>query len=205
MNIGPNLAQAETFLAEAECLNPGPWVAHSRNVALAAQKIAQFHPELDEDLAYVFGLLHDIGRREGVTGMRHTLDGFHFLMHRGFPEAARICLTHSFSYKSMDAALGRWDVSDEEFDFIRSYLTLINFGPYDMLFQLCDAIALAEGICLMEKRLVDAAIRLGTNDFTHKKWQALFDIKAYFEGYIGKSIYAVLPNVIDTTFREIMQ
>ena len=32
------------------------------------------------------GLLHDIGRREGVTGMRHTLDGYRYLLEQGFDD-----------------------------------------------------------------------------------------------------------------------
>ncbi len=64
----PTLTQAQTLLAEAETRNPGPWVAHSINVARAAQLIAERHPDLDPDRAYILGLLHDIGRREGVTG-----------------------------------------------------------------------------------------------------------------------------------------
>ena len=80
----PSAEQAEQLLAEAETRNPGPWVAHSRNVALAARCIAEHCPELDADVAYTLGLLHDIGRQEGVTGMRHTLDGYTFLQDLGF-------------------------------------------------------------------------------------------------------------------------
>ena len=69
----PSLETAEALLAEAAELNPGPWVAHSHNVALAAQCLAKAHPNLEPERAYILGLLHDIGRREGVTSMRHTL------------------------------------------------------------------------------------------------------------------------------------
>jgi HD superfamily phosphodiesterase len=70
----PTLDVAERLLKEAETRNPGPWVAHSKNVALAAKCIAE-HSNLDAEAAYIMGLLHDIGRREGITKMRHTLDG----------------------------------------------------------------------------------------------------------------------------------
>ena len=78
----PTLSQAEAFLSEAHERNPGPWAMHSRHVALAARLIAERHPLLDPDVAEVVGLLHDIGRREGVTGMRHVLDGYNFLAAR---------------------------------------------------------------------------------------------------------------------------
>ena len=196
----PSVLEAEALLNEAELRNPGSWVAHVRNVALAAKLIASRHPELDEDVAYIMGLLHDIGRREGRTGMRHTLDGYQYLLKLGYLDAARICLTHSFPYKDIGCALGRWEVSQEEYGFVRTFLEQANFTPYDRLLQLCDAIALAEGICLMEKRLVDAALRLGINEQTPLKWQALFDIKQDFEQVLGTSIYSILPGVVETTF-----
>lgn len=196
----PNLDQAENLLIEAEQLNPGPWVAHVRNVALAAKLIASRHPDLDEKAVYIMGLMHDIGRREGRTGMRHTLDGYLFMQKLGYEDAARICLTHSFAYKDPRSGLGRWDVSEEEYQFVKDFLSSTTFTPYDHLLQLCDAIALSEGICLMEKRLMDAALRLGINEVTPLKWQALFEIKRYFEDVIGCSIYSILPGVVETTF-----
>ena len=87
----PTLQQATDYLRAAETRNPGPWVAHSIQVGQAAQKIAAAYPELKPESAYILGLLHDIGRREGVTDMRHTLDGYNYLLAEGFPDAARIC------------------------------------------------------------------------------------------------------------------
>ena len=42
------------------------------------------------------GLMHDIGRFEGVFGIRHATAGYHLLTDRGEVALARICLTHSF-------------------------------------------------------------------------------------------------------------
>ena len=91
----PTRARAEEMLGEASALNPGPWVQHSRFAAQAAELIARAHPDLDADQAFVLGLLHDIGRRGGPSGLRHSLDGYRYLLVQGFPGAARICLTHS--------------------------------------------------------------------------------------------------------------
>ena len=52
------------------------------------------------------GLLHDIGRREGVSGFNHVTDGYHFLLSLGFADAARICLTYSFSFQQIDEFFG---------------------------------------------------------------------------------------------------
>jgi len=56
------------------------------------------------------------------------------------------------------------------------------------------------GCCLMEKRMLDVAMRHGVNEYTIEKWKATFEIKKYFEERIGRSIYSILPNVKETTF-----
>lgn len=60
---------------------------------------------------------------------------------------------------------------------------------------------LPNGCCLMEKRIVDVVMRYGFNEFTLDKWKASFEIQKYFEDRIGKSIYYVIPNVKELTFK----
>jgi hypothetical protein len=196
----PTRQQAADYLCEAETQNPGPWVAHSTQVALAAQRIAAAHPELNPENAYILGLLHDIGRREGVTDMRHALDGYNFLLAEGYPDAARICLTHSYPIPDVAAKSGKWDGTPDEEQFIADYLAKIDFTLYDRLIQLCDALCLPSGPVLMEKRLLGVSLRHGFNDFTIRKWQAFFAIQAEFESSIGKSIYSLLPGLVENTF-----
>ncbi|HQX74932.1 MAG TPA: HDOD domain-containing protein, partial [Thermoflexales bacterium] len=76
----PSLEQAEAYVREAEQMNPGPWVAHSRYVAQAASAIALRCPPMNADVAYTLGLLHDIGRREGVTAQHHIYAGYVFML-----------------------------------------------------------------------------------------------------------------------------
>ena len=71
--------------------------------AETARAVAERHPALDLDAAYVLGLLHDIGRSEGgphVPDVRHILDGHRLMLERGFDDCARICLTHSFPHQA---------------------------------------------------------------------------------------------------------
>ena len=196
----PSLSEAEILLAEAEKRNPTPWVAHSRYVAIAAQKIAERHPALDPEAATILGLLHDIGRQEGWTAMRHIIDGYNFMMEKGYNDVARICMTHTFSIQNAESTAGRWDCTSDEYDFVVNYLSQIEYNLYDKLFQLCDELALPSGCCLLEKRFVDVVFRHGFNDFTVNKWRATFAIKEQFEREIGCSIYELLPNVTETTF-----
>jgi hypothetical protein len=196
----PTRSQAQDYLNEAKKRNPGPWVDHSIQAAETAQRIATAHPVLDPETAYTLGLMHDIGRREGIAGMRHVVDGYNFLVSEGYSDSARICLTHSYPLADVNSGSGPWDGSPKERKFVSQYLTQIEYTPYDRLIQLCDAICLPNGPVLMEKRLLDVTMRHGPNDFTVRKWQAYFKIQSEFEDVIGESIYSLLPNVVKNTF-----
>jgi HD domain len=197
----PSRNEAESFLAEAQTLNPGSWYSHSLFVAEAAEIIADHHPHLDSEKAYILGSLHDIGRRAGITGMRHILDGYHFMHANGFSDVARICITHSFPIKDIVFCVtSEWDCSPEEIEFVRKYLLAIEFTEYDKLIQLCDALALPTGLCLIEKRLLDVSLRYGTNEYSVPRWKAYLSIQQEFEQVIESSIYKILPGVVENTF-----
>ncbi len=198
----PTLTVAQALLAEAGRMNPGPWEAHSRHVARAAEAIAARHPDLDARDAYIVGLLHDIGRREGVTGMRHVYDGYTYLSEMGYSDAARICLTHSFASGNVMAIFGKWDCTGAELAVVEAYIEDSAYDEYDRLIQLCDSLAMATGVCLMQKRMMDVALRYGTNEFTVDKWRATFGLVEHFETAIGCSIYSLFPEVVENTFGE---
>ncbi|WP_010291883.1 HD domain-containing protein [Clostridium senegalense] len=196
----PTLEEAKIILEEGSKLNPGPWVEHSLYVGRAAELIAKEDKELDSNVALVLGMLHDIGRRYGVTNEKHSLDGYKFAMEKGYDLLARVCMTHGYLCKNIDGICGKKDCTVKEREFIKEYLENIEFTAYDKLIQLCDALALPSGFCLLEKRMMDVVMRYGFNEFTLEKWKVTFDIQKYFEERIGKSIYSVLPNVKETTF-----
>lgn len=201
----PTVAQAERYLQGSADLNPGPWVRHAEFVAMACRAVAGRHPELDAERAYVLGLLHDIGRRAGgpgVADVRHLLDGYAFMRDEGFDVCARVCITHPFPspIKDVGAFGGAWDCPIGERDFVQSYLNGIEYSVYDRLVQLCDALAQPTGYCLIEKRLVDVALRHGFNDYTLAKWRAYLDLRQEFDDAIGTSVYHLLPGVVDNTF-----
>ena len=196
----PTLIKAEAMLAEAAQMNPGPWEEHSRHVARAAASIAARHPNLNEETAYIFGLVHDLGRREGVTGMRHVLDGYTYLTAQGYDDAARICLTHSFPDRNVWAIFGEWDVTSQELDLVETTIEGLVYDEYDRLIQVCDSLAMATGVCLMEKRMMDVALRYGTNEHTVAKWRATFALVDHFETVIGCSLYSLFPEAVTNTF-----
>jgi hypothetical protein len=196
----PTQQQAEEYLQEAQAMNPGPWATHSRLAAQAARRIASRISALDPEAAYVLGLLHDIGRREGVYGMRHVVDGYRFMTAQGYAGAARICLTHSYPLPAVASGSATWDGTQEEYEFTQAYLDGFEYTLYDRLIQLCDGISMASGYCLIEKRMVDVALRYGINSLTLAKWRAFLAIKDEFDRLAGCPVYGLLPGIVENTF-----
>lgn len=188
----------ETAMQElnlAHSLNPGPWKEHSINVAQAAKLIAEQCPHLDRDKAFVCGLLHDIGRRTGIAAVRHIIDGYDYAMSCGWNDVARICLTHSFPVKDIDADIGKKDITQDQYKFIKHYIDTIEYDDYDKLIILCDALADANGFCILEKRFIDTTRRYGIYPFSVDRWNKTYEYKEYFENIIGKSLYSLLPGI----------
>ena len=124
----PSIEEAERLIEEASRLNPGPWIEHNRTAGLCARTIAEKCDGLKPDVAYVMGLLHDIGRREGIMDMKHIYAGYLFMSSLGYDDSARICLTHSFPYKKIGAYNGQDDCSEEETEYIQNYLDMLEYN-----------------------------------------------------------------------------
>lgn len=190
----PSREKAIDELRIAGELNPGPWINHSYNVAKAAGNIAKAYG-MDCEKAYVCGLLHDIGRRTGIAAVRHIIDGYDYAIAQGWDEVARVCLTHSFPVKDIEADIGRKDITMEQYEFIKEFLNNLVYDDYDKLIILCDALADANGFCLLEKRFIDTTRRYGIYPFSVDRWNMTYEYKEHFEKVIGKSLYTLLPDI----------
>ena len=184
----PSRVEAEELVKWASALNPGQWVQHCETAATAAERIA-VACNMDSDKAYVCGLLHDIGRFEGVRALHHAIAGYNLMMEKGYDDIARICVTHSYPIKDIKSFSGKRDCTEEELSFIEAYLYKVEYDEYDRLIQLCDAISLPTGVVQMDSRLVDVALRHGFNEFTIDKWKAFYAVKEYFDKLYGGNIY----------------
>lgn len=184
------ISMAKMLLQEAAACNPGQWETHSKYVAIAAQRIAEECDGIDPEKAYILGLLHDIGRRFGVSHLAHVYDGYHYLKELGFDEAARIALTHSFNLSKIEDYIGRFDISDEKQSELVTLLSGTKLNDYDYLIQLCDSIAKADGIVSLEERMNDVKSRYGY--YPQEKWDRNMELKRYFEDKMQKSLYQVV-------------
>ena len=196
---------AEALLEKCVAKNPGPWREHSYAVAQAAEKIARAVNEnakantaahdnspalLNPDFAYTCGLLHDIGRQMGYTYMAHVYDGYHFLKNLGYDQLARICLTHSFNLNIIEDYIGKIDITDEQYEELKSLLSATEYDDYDRLIQLLDSTCGADGTQNMEERMNDVKRRYGY--YPEGKWNKNFELKAYFEKLMGRDLYEVI-------------
>lgn len=191
-------ASALAYLRQAVQNNPGPWEQHSLSVADNAKRIAQ-KAGLNPETAEVMGLLHDIGRGAGISGIRHIFDGYDLMMSLEEPEIARICLTHSFPSKDIHTYIGKIDCTQAQLAFLQDFLNSHPYDDYDRLIQLCDAISLPNGACILEKRLIDVALRHGVTEYSIDKWKAFMQVKKRFDQLCGCSIYSLLPNVLENS------
>lgn len=193
----PTIEEAKKELQLAEILNPGPWVKHSLNVGIAARNIAEKIPGMDAEKAYIVGMLHDIGRRVGIVNIpKHVYEGYVYCMEKGWDEAARICMTHS--YVLMQEEFAYEPTTKEELE-IKKYIQNCRTDDYDLLIQLCDSLATDYGFVILEKRFVDVTRRYGIMKTYIEGWNRTFEIKEYFEEKMGCSVYDVLPDIGRTT------
>ena len=194
--VEPSRCMAELLFNEGVAKNPGPWREHSLAVARAAEKIALAvnkncgQEKLNPEHAYIYGLLHDIGRQEGYTYIAHVYDGYHFLMSLGYKKAAQICLTHSFNLKTTDDYIGKIDITPEQMEEIKKLLAAAAYDDYDRLIQLLDSTCGADGTVNLEQRMGDVKARYGY--YPEAKWNKNFELKAYFEKLAGSNFYNII-------------
>lgn len=186
----PTRDDALKLLEEAHEQNPGPWREHSLVAADCAERIAARCPDMDADKAYALGLLHDIGRRFSKKHLTHVIDGYRYMTRLGYDEVARVCMSHSFNLPDIDLYIGDADVSEADRAEIVRYLESAVYDDYDLLIQLCDGVAMCEGVAELDERMDDVMRRYGR--YPQPKRERNHEIKRYFEQKMGEDLYRVL-------------
>ena len=81
-------------------------------------------------------------------------------------KAAQICISHAFMIQDIDTSIGVFDVSDEDYLFMKEFIANAVYDDYDRLVQLCDALAMPTGFCLLEKEICrrDNTVRCSHGD-----------------------------------------
>lgn len=169
------------------------YIYHTTGVAEAAALIAA-KCGLNEEKAYVLGLLHDWGKiqNEKTSGKSHFMVGYDKMINEGWDDAARICLTHSFPEAD-------FDFNDYPFYSLtdlqraKELISKIEYDDYDRLIQLCDIFFEGTHVISYQRRL--ACIRQRYNlkpEQTKCLESKAAENKAYFDNKCGCDIYSLL-------------
>lgn len=185
----PTREEAIALVRDGLACNPGPWGRHCLTAAHCAEKIASACGDMDSEKAYILGLLHDIGRKFGTRHLGHVSDGYTYMKSLGYDEVAKICLTHSFNNHTVDEYIGKFDVSQEELTLIKTKLVETVYDEYNLLIQLCDSLAGADGVLDIEERMNDVKRRYGS--YPQDKWDSNIELMHYFEKRMNQNIYLV--------------
>ena len=102
-----------------------------------------------------------------------------FTMASGMASIALVPMPgHSFMIQDINTSIGKFDISDDDYLFMKKFIADAVYDDYDRLVQLCDALAMPTGFCLLEKRFVDVTIRYGIHPATIDRWKKTLEIKA---------------------------
>lgn len=168
------------------------WVKHCLYVGIAAGRIAK-QMGLDEDYAIALGYIHDIGRK--ISHPNHTIEGYKYMIEKGYPEEARSCLTHSFIDNNILYTAGGGPDTKEKCDFINDYLHSVDLTLYDNIIQLCDLFCLETGFTTVERRLLDITQRKGVFSNSELHFTKTLELKERLEMQMGCSLYDLFPEI----------
>ena len=175
---------------------------HIENAAIAARKIAT-QCALDGDQAYIYALLHDIGRLITFTNNgeldicdahRHPVNGYRLLKSLGYENEARFCITHAFVNKKNVYS----DLYDEADNTLIESVLKTPYDDYDKLIQLVDELSTMDGLCPLESRFTRGFLEKGVNYNETERLNALLDIKQYFSKKCNTSIYNIVFDSVDS-------
>ena len=187
--------EAYKLLTEAEKLNPGRWIEHSKRVGEAAQRIAK-KLNIDSDKAKAMGYIHDIGKRSGER-VHHVINGYKYMTELGYDEYAVICLTHSYLNNDINCTAGGVPNSDSEgYEFRKEFIKNHEYTIYDKIINLCDLMC-TNKFMILEQRLIEIMTRRGVDTNTVYHITEAIKLKEELEEKMECSVYSLFPEIID--------
>lgn len=82
------------------------------------------------------------------------------------------------------------DIPRQAQEELKVLLERMEYDDYDLLIQLSDSVAAAEGIVPLEERMNDVKRRYGS--YPQEKWDRNVELRGYFEGKMGRDLYEVI-------------
>ena len=168
------------------------YIFHTTGVARFSERLAA-HLKLNEEQAYVCGLLHDYGKRlnERQEDRFHGLIGYDDMLELGYPQAARICLTHSFIDKNFSN--DDFSYPDHWLNECRNLLKSIEYNEYDLIAQYCDLFFEGMEQTTLERRIAGIAARYNINDAQRQNLEyTVFKLKKQIDKLCDCDSYKIL-------------
>lgn len=98
--------------------------------------------------------------------------------------------------QDIDTSIGVFDMDDEDRLFMKRFVENASYDEYDRLVQLCDAVAMPEGFCILEKRFVDVALCYGLSGHLLDFWMCMLAVSNPRRAYRCR----LLDGIEETTF-----
>ena len=148
---------------------------------------------LDSNKAYVLGLLHDYGKRNDdyKSNIFHGLDGYYEMLRLGYPDVARICLTHTFREPDFDNQ--DYNYPDQWLDECRKLLRQYTYNDYDRIVQYADLFFEGLNIVRLEDRVagIAARYRISPHQLANLS-NSVFKLKEIIDRQCGCDSYTIL-------------
>lgn len=192
--------EALELLEEAENLNPGRWIEHSKKVGEAARRIAK-KLNLDTEKARTLGYIHDIGKRYGERE-HHVIKGYEFLKEKGYDdEYANICITHSYLNNDINCTAGGVPSKESaSYEFRKIFVQSHEYTIYEKIINLCDLMCTNEFMTL-EQRLIEIMARCGVDTNTVYHITEALKLKKYINELLGDNVYKLFPEIVDNIMK----
>lgn len=181
----PNKDKIHYYLIEDND-NLGAWVSHSKLIGKTARAIAK-DINLDPDIAYAVGCLHDIGKKNNKKGLAHTIEGFHILRNETYFFPAKIAISHSFIIKNIESYVGDKNIKKNQIKTIKNLLKSYEYNVYDKLIQVLDNSILNSYIGIDEKQKY-LKEKYGDIPFEKERVDILKGYEEEFEGRLNNDI-----------------
>ena len=185
------------------------WILHCIFTGLAAERIAA-KLNLDSDYAKALGFVHDIGRK--ISHPKHTIEGYNYMLEKGYVEEAKICLTHSFVDNDIMMTAGGGPNKQYTYEYINNFLIQTPVNIYDNIVQMADLFCLETGFTTIENRLLDISKRKGIYPNSLDHVNKTMELKDRLELMMGCDLYSLFPEIkredldkIETDHEELME
>lgn len=168
------------------------YIFHTSGIAHACETIARA-AGLDADKAFAIGLLHDYGKYddEAHGGDFHCRVGYNDMLKMGYPEVARICITHYFPNPNFPDS--DYKFSQDWKNWAHSFLKDMIYDDYDRLAQFVDLLFEGMEITTLLKRHQGIVHRYKLNwSDVQNSYDNAVKNKARFDELCGTDTYRLL-------------